>query len=193
MRSPHGDDPRAKFARHASPMQVDVKSVSPAKGVKERTSRPYSTQKSASRGSPMQVSISKSPSTYHSAKSHSRTYFSIPVSKPASRPAPPRPPPAPRVSPPKVPLPQMLRMYYHSQLLKIKEQYDFSPFKLTLRMLAPLHPDKVLANTSLEIKQNHTFNSAINEFYRDLGAHRDKITTFDIIWGIYRKHWTRLL
>ena len=199
-----------KYSRRGSPMDVDEKSASLARGVPERTSHPYASKPK-----------SKSP-TYHTAKSHSRTYFSIPVSRPpppppaasakpskapsaprptasrptASRPPAPRPtasrPPAPR-PPPQVPFPQLLRSYYHAQFLKLKQQFGVQPFQLTLRTLVPFHPDKVYANTSLHIAKHASLNTIVNTFYKELEDKRNTTVTVEILWMIYRTHAMKMV
>lgn len=190
--SPQSAEHTGKYARRASPMQVDVKSASPARGVPERSSRPYNTQATKPK--------TKSP-MYHTAKSHSRTYFSIPVS---------RPPPPPTTKPPLVPVrtkaqpvsrpkistipfPHMLRNYYHAQLLKLKQQFGFQPFQLTMRVLVPFFPDKVYAKTSLDIAKDANLHTVVNTLYKDLEKKRNTTVTFETIWMIYRTHAIHLM
>lgn len=198
--SPRSSEHQGKYARRASPMQVDVKSASPAKGVAERSSRPY-----AHKSKPK----TKSP-TYYTAKSESRTYFSVPVSRPAPAPKQSqqvpasKPPPAPKQSkpasrPPPAPartnlsFPQMLRNYYHAQFLKLKQQFGSQPFELSMRILVPFYPDKVYANTSMDISKHAGLNAIVNTFYQDLEKKRNTTVTFENLWMIYRTYAIKLV
>jgi hypothetical protein len=102
----------------------------------------------------------------------------------------------PPISRPKisaVPFPQMLRAYYHAQFMKLKQQFGFQPFTLSMRILVPFFPDKVYANTSLDIAKNTGLHSLVNTLYKDLEMKRNTTVTFDTLWMIYRTHASKLV
>jgi hypothetical protein len=87
----------------------------------------------------------------------------------------------------------MLRNYYHAQFLKLKQQFGFQPFQVSLRVLVPFYPDKVYANTSLDIGKQAGLNTTVNALYKDLESKRNTTVTFETLWMIYRTHASKLV
>lgn len=82
----------------------------------------------------------------------------------------------------------LVKNYYQSQLLKLKQQYNTSPIKLSMFVLAPFHPDKVLASSN-----DKRLNTVANTIYKHLEARKNTMVTFQKFFSMISSHMIKIV